>query len=58
MTQVSAKPPTLVCFTNHPEAIHFSYQRYLLNQIREQTGLDKTPIRIVFRQRESRKKQK
>jgi GTP-binding protein len=56
MTQVSAKPPTLVCFTNHPEAIHFSYQRYLLNQIREQTGLDKTPIRIVFRQRESQRR--
>ncbi len=54
MTQVSTKPPTLVCFTNHPEAIHFSYRRYLMNQIREQTALDKTPIRIVFRQRESR----
>ena len=54
-TQVSAKPPTFVCFVNYPEGIHFSYKRYLINQIREQTGLDKTPIRIVFRQRERRK---
>jgi GTP-binding protein len=34
--------------------VHFSYKRYLLNQIREQTGLDKTPIRLIFRERERR----
>ncbi|UCF91364.1 MAG: ribosome biogenesis GTPase Der [Desulfobacterales bacterium] len=54
-TQVSAKPPTIVCFVNYPEAIHFSYERYLINQIREGAGLDKTPIRILFRQRARRK---
>jgi GTP-binding protein len=54
-TQVSAKPPTFVCFVNYPEAVHFSYKRFLMNQIREQAGLDKTPIRILFRQRERRK---
>jgi GTP-binding protein len=54
--QVSAKPPTIVFFVNHPEAVHFSYKRYLLNQIREQTGLDKTPIRLIFRERERRQK--
>lgn len=53
-TQVSAKPPTILFFVNYPEAVHFSYKRYLLNQLREQTGLDKTPIRMVFRQRERR----
>jgi GTP-binding protein len=53
-TQVAAKPPTILLFVNHPEAVHFSYKRYLLNQIREQTGLDKTPIRVVFRERERR----
>jgi GTP-binding protein len=53
-TQVAAKPPTILFFVNHPEAVHFSYQRYLLNQIREQTGLDQTPIRVVFRERERR----
>jgi GTP-binding protein len=55
-TQISAKPPTIVCFVNYPDGVHFSYKRYLINQIREQTGLDQTPIRIIFRQREGRKK--
>jgi len=55
-TQVSVKPPTIVCFVNYPEAVHFSYKRYLINRIREETGLDKTPIRIILRQREGRKK--
>ncbi len=50
-TQVSACPPTFVFFTNYPEGVHFSYQRYLTNQIREAAGLDKTPIRILLRKR-------
>ncbi|MGD8883387.1 MAG: ribosome biogenesis GTPase Der [Desulfobacterales bacterium] len=54
-TQVTTKPPTFVCFVNYPQAVHFSYKRFLINQIREQAGLDKTPIRILFRQREDRK---
>jgi GTP-binding protein len=41
----------VVCFVKYPEAVHFSYKRYLLNQIRESTGLDKTPIKLEFRQR-------
>ena len=48
-TQVTSKPPTFVGFVNFPEAIHFSYQRFLINRIREGAGLDKTPIRIIFR---------
>jgi GTP-binding protein len=55
-TQISNKPPTIVCFVNYPEAIHFSYKRYLINQIREKAGLDKTPIRIFFRKREGGKR--
>jgi GTP-binding protein len=54
-TQVGAKPPTFLFFVNHPDAVHFSYRRYLLNQLREQTGLDRTPLRLVLRKRESRK---
>ena len=54
--QISTKPPTIVCFVNYPQAVHFSYKRYLINQLRQETGLDKTPIRIIFRQREGRKK--
>lgn len=50
-TQVEIKPPTVVCFVNYPEAVHFSYKRYLINQIRESTGLDKTPVKLEFRQR-------
>ena len=53
--QISTKPPTIVCFVNYPQAVHFSYKRYLLNQLREGSGLDKTPIRMIFRQREGRK---
>jgi GTP-binding protein len=51
-TQVSNRPPTVVCFVNYPKAVHFSYKRFLINQIRENAGLDKTPIRILFRPRE------
>ena len=50
--QISSKPPTFVCFANYPEGIHFSYKRYLINQIREQAGLDKTPLRMIFRKRQ------
>jgi GTP-binding protein len=57
-TQVTTKPPTFVCFVNYPQAVHFSYKRFLINQIRKQAGLDKTPLRILFRQRENRKRRK
>ena len=53
-SQVSSKPPTFVCFVNYPEAVHFSYRRYLINQIRAEAGLDKTPLRVIFRQRTGR----
>jgi len=52
--QISTRPPTIVCFVNYPQAVHFSYKRYLLNQLREGSGLDKTPIRMIFRQREGK----
>ena len=54
-TQITTAPPTLVAFTNQPDGIHFSYKRYLINQIREASGLDKTPIRLFFRKREGYK---
>lgn len=50
-TQVSSKPPTFVSFVSFPEAVHFSYQRYLVNQIRDAFGLDKIPLRMLLRQR-------
>lgn len=50
-TQVSTKPPTFVLFVNYEEAIHFSYERYLENQIRQNLGLEGTPIRFIFRKK-------
>ena len=51
MTQASTRPPTFVCFCNRKDLFHFSYQRYLENQIRSTFGLEGTPIRFVIRER-------
>ena len=51
LTQPSVKPPTFVCFCNNKELFHFSYQRYIENQIRDAFGLDGTPIRFLVRER-------
>ena len=56
MTQASTRPPTFVCFVNNAELFHYSYQRYLDNQIRATFGLEGTPTRMVIRERESNKK--
>ena len=52
MTQASTKPPTFVCFVNRAELFHFSYRRYIENQIRETFGLDGTPIVMMVRERD------
>ena len=52
MTQASTKPPTFVAFVNRAELFHFSYQRYIENQIRETFSLDATPIVIKVRERD------
>lgn len=51
MTQASTRPPTFVFFVNNKELFHFSYQRYLENQIRDIFGLDGTPVRFMIRER-------
>lgn len=56
MTQASTRPPTFVCFVNNAELFHYSYQRYLDNQIREIFGLEGTPTKMIIRERESGKK--
>lgn len=56
MTQASTRPPTFVFFVNNAELFHFSYQRYLENQIREVFGLDGTPVRFIIRERNEGKK--
>ena len=50
-TQVSTKPPTFVIFVNSKELFHFSYERYLVNQIRKEFGLEGTPVRIIAREK-------
>ncbi len=51
MTQPSTKPPTFVTFVNRADLFHFSYQRYLENQIRQTFGLEGTPVRFIIRER-------
>ncbi|KGL41058.1 ribosome biogenesis GTPase Der [Listeria newyorkensis] len=50
-TQVAVRPPTFVVFVNEPEMMHFSYERFLENRIREAFPFDGTPIRLIARQR-------
>ncbi len=53
-TQVTTKPPTFVSFVNYPEAVHFSYKRFLMNQLREYTGLSDTPMKLLYREKSGR----
>ena len=50
-TQASTKPPTFVIFVNNKELFHFSYERYLVNCIRNNFGLEGTPVRIIVREK-------
>jgi GTP-binding protein len=54
-TQVATQPPTFVLFVSLPQAIHFSYERYLINQIRKAFSLEQTPLRLIFRGRQEGK---
>ncbi len=51
MTQASTKPPTFVVFVNNKELFHFSYERYLINQLRKEFILTGTPIRMIVREK-------
>ena len=55
ITQATTKPPTFVTFVNKKDLFHFSYQRYIENQIRESFGLSGTPIRMIIREKENKK---
>ena len=54
-TQIASSPPTFIIFTNYPEGIHFSYERYLENKLREAFGFEGTPFRLLFKERAGRK---
>lgn len=55
ITQASTRPPTFVCFVNRKDLFHYSYQRYIDNQIREVFGLEGTPTKMVIRERDEKK---
>ena len=50
-TQVATKPPTFVIFVNKKELFHFSYERYIINQLRKEFGLEGTPVKIIAREK-------
>ena len=54
ITQVSVKPPTFVIFVNDKELMHFSYTRYIENQIRNAFGFKGTPLRFIIRERKEK----
>ena len=54
ITQVQICPPTFVVMANWPESVHFSYQRYVVNQIRKTFGFEGTPVRVIYRARRRR----
>ena len=58
MTQASTKPPTFVVFVNDKKLFHFSYERYLINQIRKEFILTGTPVRIIVREKSDKEAQK
>ena len=55
ITQASIKPPTFVIFVNSKQLFHFSYERYLVNQIRKEFGLQGTPVRVIVREKSDKK---
>lgn len=57
-TQASTRPPTFVIFVNSKELFHFSYERYLVNQIRKEFGLEGTPVRIIAREKTDKEAEK
>jgi GTP-binding protein len=54
-TQIGTKPPTFAIMANYPKGVHFSYHRFLTNQFRKGLGLDKSPVRIVIKERKRKK---
>lgn len=51
ITQITTKPPSFMVFVNYPEGVHFSYERYLENKLRDKFGFEGTPVRLIFRKR-------
>jgi GTP-binding protein len=56
ITQAKARPPTFMIVTSHPDNLHFSYQRYVINAIRDEFGFEGAPIRVRYRRKDRREK--
>jgi GTP-binding protein len=54
-TQVRTRPPTFVVFVNRPDMVHFSYERFMINQLRDALGLHLSPVKLIFKKREKGK---
>ena len=54
MTQAEARPPTFVAMTNAPDSIHFSYQRFVVNQLRKHFGFEGVPVRVHYKAKRKR----
>jgi GTP-binding protein len=55
VTQAQTEPPTFIAVTNHPDYIHFSYQRYVQNQIRKRFDFTGVPVRVVYRKKKNKR---
>jgi GTPase len=55
VTQAQVEPPTFVAVTNHPDDIHFSYRRYVQNQIRKRFDFVGTPVRVTYRKKKNKR---
>lgn len=55
ITQAQVEPPTFVTVTNHPDDVHFSYKRYVSNQLRKHFGFVGTPVRVIYRKKKQKK---
>ncbi len=53
-TQARTRPPTFMISTNYPDRVHFSYKRYVINQLRERFGFDGTPVRVHYRGKDAK----
>ena len=56
ITQAETAPPTFVVVASHPDSVHFSYRRYVSNQLRKRFGFDGVPIRVLYKEKRRRKK--
>ncbi len=54
ITQAEVAPPTFICMTNAPDALHFSYRRFVINQLRKRFGFESTPVRVFYKMKRRR----